>query len=140
MADSKRKPLLYTILVSEGALTEEQARRALAECDGRRERGQQASFGQIVLVLGLLRPTKLNEYLAMQRKLAGNPSKPPLGVLIVESGVLKPSQVVAALARQETSGKRIGELLIAEGMLRRIQVDMLLQQQRRLEAAMALAA
>ena len=131
MENNKRKPLLYTILVAEGAITRDQANEAFDVYNHRRERGQRASFGQVVLSLGMIRAPRLNEFIEMQRKLSGAPGQVPLGVLMIENGVLKPRQVVDALVRREQSGKRLGEFLIAEGLVRRIQVDMLLQQQRR---------
>lgn len=131
----KKKPLLFTILVSEGALTGEQAAKALGEWQQRREHNARLSFGQVVLSLGLVRPGTLSRCLELQRKLAGIPGQTPLGVLLVEHNVLKANQVVDALSRREASGKRLGELLIAEGLVRRIQVDMLLQTQKRQQTA-----
>lgn len=135
-ANLKKKPLLFTILVAEGALNAEQAERALDTWVERRARDPRTSFGQVVLSLGLMRPGALGAYVMMQRKLAGAPGSVPLGVLLVENFVLKPRQVLAALARLVLSGKRLGELLIEEGLVRRIQVDMLLQKQKRLQQQM----
>jgi hypothetical protein len=70
-------------------------------------------------------------YLHMQRKLAAAPGTTPLGVMLVEHGALKPSQLVGVLERKAQSGKRLGELLLEEGLVRRIQVDMALNAQKR---------
>ena len=133
----KRTPLLCTILVAEGAITQPQAKRALEEWTRRREHNRSLSFGQVVVSLQLVRGAAMARYVEMQRKLAGAPGNTPLGVLLIENNVLKPSQVLDALKRREESGKRLGELLIAEGLVRRIQVDMLLQAQKRMQVKLA---
>ncbi|MDB5102069.1 MAG: hypothetical protein JWM80_6490 [Cyanobacteria bacterium RYN_339] len=134
MEQVKKKPLLCTILETEGVLSPEMARRALSAWEARCAGGRRVPFGQVVLSLGMVSPGDMVGYLAMQRKLAGAPGTAPLGVLLVEHGVLKPSQLVGALERRATSGKRLGELLLEEGLVRRIQVDMLLQTQKRATA------
>lgn len=131
----KKKPLLCSILEADGAITGEQARTALRELQSRRITDPRVSFGQVVISLGMLRVAALKGYLEMQRKLAGPPGSTPLGVLLIENRILKPRQVIDALERQSRSGKRLGEFLLAEGLVRRIQVDMLLQTQKRAAAA-----
>ena len=46
---------------------------------------------------------------------AGNGSRRPLGDLLVEAGLIAPAKLNEALLQQETSGKRIGALLVELG-------------------------
>ena len=115
-----------------GGLNALQIQQALQEWTIRRQRSSRASFGQVVLGQGLCSAAALMPCLALQRKLATAPGgNRPLGTLLVEQGLMKPSDVVAALAHLAASGQRLGELLRAEGALRQPQIDMVLMMQRR---------
>ena len=54
----------------------------------------------------------------------------PIGLIAVETGVVKPVALIDALEAQEETGKRLGQVLIDRGLLRRPQLDALLHFQR----------
>lgn len=127
----KKKPLLAVILESEGVLAGEALERALRTWNGRRQEGRPVAFGQVVLQLKLLPAGTLARFVAMQRTLAAAPgSRKPLGLIAVETGAVKPTALVEALFAQAESGRRIGELLLDRGLLRKPQLDALLHFQR----------
>lgn len=123
-----RKPLLGLILDREGVLPRAELDRALSKWHMSRVRGRIVAFGQVVLSLGLLRPDELVRYVAMQRMLAVSPGgRKPLGLLILENGLVRPSVLLAALERQAECGRRLGEVLVEMGLLKRPQVEILLR-------------
>ena len=127
-----KKPFLSLILLREGVLTDQEGQTALREWALKRESGQVVPFGQVVLSLGYMQPYELEPYLQLQRKLATAPSaEKPLGRLLIENAILRPSQVQAALMLQERTGQLLGELLLEEGVLRQPQLDVLLRFQKR---------
>ncbi len=127
----KKRPLLATILVNEAALPAHQLDEALRVWNHYRQGGQPMAFGQVILKLKLMGPRELAPFVQLQRRLAAAPGgRKPLGLLAVESGVVKPLALIDALEAQAESGKRLGELLIQRGLLRRNQVDALLHFQK----------
>ncbi|MDB5102070.1 MAG: hypothetical protein JWM80_6491 [Cyanobacteria bacterium RYN_339] len=127
-----KKPLLYTILMREDALTREELDTALQEWGQRKRDGQVLPFGQVVISLGMLTDHEMQPFLDLQRKLAFKPGgAKPLGHLLIENAILRPSQVFAALMLQARTGQRLGELLIDEGVLRAPQLEVLLRFQAR---------
>jgi hypothetical protein len=127
-----KKPLLYTILMREEALTRDQLDEALQAWARRKQEGAVLPFGQVVISLGMLGDHELQPYLDLQRKLAFPPGgAKPLGHLLIENAILRPSQVFAALLLQARTGQRLGELLMEEGVLRAPQLEVLLRFQAR---------
>jgi hypothetical protein len=127
----RRKPMLARILELEGALDGVRLERALAAWNQHRHDGRPRAFGQVLLDLKLLNITTLRRYIELQLKLAAVPGgRKPLGIIAVETGAVRPTVVADLLAKQGSSGRRLGELLVAEGVLRRPQVDVLLHLQR----------
>jgi hypothetical protein len=127
-----KKPLLYTILMREEALTRDQLDTALQEWAQRKRDGQVMPFGQVVISLGMLDDHEMQPFLDLQRKIAFPPGgAKPLGHLLIENAILRPSQVFAALLLQARTGQRLGELLIDEGVLRAPQLEVLLRFQAR---------
>jgi hypothetical protein len=127
----KKRPLLATILSNENALPAHQLDEALRVWNHHRKAGVPMAFGQVVLKLKLMSPKELGPFVQLQRRLAGVPGgRKPLGLLAVEAGAVKPLALIDALEAQAESGKRLGELLIQRGLLRKNQVDALLYFQR----------
>ena len=127
----KKKPLLATILAAENALPAEALDQALRVWHARRMEGRPVAFGQVVLQLKLLSPAAIGRFVEMQRMLAAAPGgRKPLGLIAVETGAVKPTALVQALFAQSASGRRLGELLIDRGLLRKPQLDALLHFQR----------
>ncbi|MFP5502428.1 MAG: hypothetical protein ACLGIN_08045 [Candidatus Sericytochromatia bacterium] len=127
-----RKPLLGLILDREGGLARAELERALSCWHMHRLRGKMTAFGQVVLELGLMSAQELGRYVAMQKFFAVVPGgRKPLGRLILENGLLKPSLLLEALERQANGGGRLGEILVEMGLLKRPQVEILLRFQGR---------
>ena len=127
-----KKPFLCTILQREEALPRHQLETAFEEWSRRRHAGEVVPFGQVVVGLGYMRVPDLQPYLDLQRKLAFAPGgAKPLGVLLIENAILRPSQVFAALLLQARTKQRLGELLMEEGVLREPQLEVLLRFQAR---------
>lgn len=127
-----KKPFLYTILMREEALTRDQLEEAIVEWARLKQEGTVMPFGQVVISLGMLEGAELQPYLDLQRKLAFPPGgAKPLGHLLIENAILRPSQVFAALLLQARTGQRLGELLMEEGVLRAPQLEVLLRFQAR---------
>ncbi|MEB3221735.1 MAG: hypothetical protein VKS61_06615 [Candidatus Sericytochromatia bacterium] len=130
-AAGRRKPMLARILELEGALDGVRLERALAAWNQHRLEGRARAFGQVVLDLRLLDIPTLRQFIALQRRLAAAPGgRKPLGIIAVETGAVRPSVVAELLERQADTGRRLGELLVVEGVLRRPQVNVLLHLQR----------
>ena len=130
-----KKPFLYTILQREEVLSRDDLDLALAKWAQQRRAGGVTPFGQIVISLGYITPSDLHPYLELQRKLAFAPGgRKPLGYLLIENAILRPTQVFAALMLQARTGQRLGELLLAEGVLRLPQLEVLLRFQARVSA------
>lgn len=136
-----RQPLLAHILHREGVLDDAQLDIALRRWYVNRKEGPVMSFGQVVLTLGYITVPGLKPYIALQQALSKAPQEmKPLGVMVIESGLLKPSRLLEALKIQKTTGLRLGEVLVKYGYLRQAQLAPLLRLQgrkftRRLELA-----
>lgn len=127
-----RTPLLSHILHKEGVLTDAQMDHALRMWYVQRKESKVMPFGQVVVQLGYVSYAQLMPYIQIQKILAAPPGQcRRLGVLIVENGILKPSQLVDALEIQKTTGKKLGEVLVEFGYLRRPQLAHLLRLQGR---------
>jgi hypothetical protein len=63
---------------------------------------------------------------------ASAPARPRLGELLLAQGQITPEQLAAALERQKTSGRRLGEELVKAGFVKRSVVSRTLRIQRRL--------
>lgn len=137
LAIPRRKPLLAHILEREEGLEPAKLERALQAWHQHREAGRSRAFGQVLLDLRLIHPITLRRFVELQRRLAAAPGdRKPLGVIAVEMGAVRPSMVAETLAEAGRTGARLGEVLVARGVLRRPQVDVLLnlQKQGRLAA------
>jgi hypothetical protein len=123
--------LLAVIVKAEGVLERPRFERALATWNQHRFRREYRAFGQVLLDLDVLKPSVVKHLVHLQRKLAVPPGRRmPLGLIAVEGGALRPSQLVDLLDRQADSNLRLGDLLVRENILRRVHVDALLLTQR----------
>ncbi|MEB3197886.1 MAG: hypothetical protein VKP62_11855 [Candidatus Sericytochromatia bacterium] len=128
----RQKPLLGLIMLREGLLDEGRLASAIERWRTHRAAGRPVPFGQVVLELGYCGWRELTPCLALQRKLATSPSPhKPLGHLLLELALLSPRQIVVALQLQRATGKRLGELLVEEEVLREPQLEVLLRLQAR---------
>ena len=127
-----RVPLMSHILRGEGALTQDQTDQALRIWFARRKEGVTLSFAEVVIQLGYLHPNALAPYLTLQRQLAAPPQAVRhLGVLLLQNGLITPTQLLDALRRQRETGERLGEILVTLGLIRRPQLAHVLRLQGR---------
>lgn len=128
----RRQPLMAHILHKEGLIDDQQLELALRTWYARHREGVTAAFGQVVMQLGYLTREQLAPYVALQRELAVVPGGgKPLGAMVIENGLVKPSQLAEALRVQRETGKRLGEVLVELGLVRRAQLAPLLRLQGR---------
>ncbi|MOA37543.1 hypothetical protein D3C78_1591440 [compost metagenome] len=86
------------------------------------------AFGEVVLRLGLLKPSALKPYLKLQRRLAAPPGeRTHLGHLLLQNNLIRPQELLGALKQQEVTGQRLGEVLREWGLLNRRQVEIALR-------------
>lgn len=127
-----RSPLLSHILFREGLLTESQTEKALRVWFVQRKESKTLPFGEVVVQLGFATYSQLMPYLQLQRVLAAPPGPTRrLGVMVIENGLVRPSELVQALVIHQATGKKLGEVLVDEGYLRRPQLAHLLRLQGR---------
>ncbi|HEY9721064.1 MAG TPA: hypothetical protein V6D47_03575 [Oscillatoriaceae cyanobacterium] len=120
------------ILHKEGLIDDAQMDLALRQWYARHREGVTAAFGQIVLQLGYVTREELAPYVALQAELTVVPGRgKPLGAMLIESGMVKPSRLVEALRVQRETGKRLGEVLVELGLVSRAQIAPLLRLQGR---------
>ncbi|MGH8600098.1 MAG: hypothetical protein ACRET1_05505 [Burkholderiales bacterium] len=123
---------LGELLCEFGHITPAQLNRALAE---QRRTGQK--LGTILVRSALLTRPELDAALAFQTQ-QGNPSgsgRLKLGEILIASGAITFAQLDAALEQQTTSGRRLGEELVAAGYIRPQELERGLQLQQKLIAA-----
>ncbi|MEB3198386.1 MAG: hypothetical protein VKP62_14395 [Candidatus Sericytochromatia bacterium] len=132
MGGAGLRSLLGAILQREDILSHEQLQHVVVEQIRRRRLGKHIAFGQLALELGYIDETKLNFAVALQSRLSVEGSGPrPLGLFLVEHGVIKPSQLAQALDEAERSGTPLGQVLVSQGRLTREQLRVFLDMQRR---------
>ena len=131
---STYRPFLCTILQREGLLSRRQAEKALQLWRIRRQAGENVSFGDLLLQLGICTVAQLRFFTRLQQRLASAPGDRPLGHLLIENALLTPVQLLIALELQRSTKQPLGELLLQEGLLREPQLEVLLrfQKQQRL--------
>lgn len=110
-------------------ITPEQLQDVLAE---QHESGER--LGAILVRKGLLNQEQLEATLSIQAQ-QDNPhgfASPKLGEVLIASGAISRSELSAALERQKTTGRRLGEELIAAGLTNPEDIDKGLNFQRKL--------
>lgn len=110
--------LLGLILEREGYLTPHQVKLLLEEQSRLRSEGKVVPFGQVALEQAFVTPHQLQRALQLQIKLAVPPgATKPLGLYLIEAGIVAPTQLLKALEDQKMDGRRLGEILIANGWI-----------------------
>lgn len=122
MTGKRPAPPLGHLLVERGLISAEERERALelAEATGR-------PLGEAVLELDLLPPTQLAVLLAVQR------SWRPLGWMLVERGLLGNEELADCLGDGQATGRRLGEVVRARGLVPGEVLESLLVEQYQLE-------
>lgn len=123
---------LGDILLRRGLLDRYQLQCALA-----RQRLSRLPLGEILVAEGFLRPDDLAAALAVQAEERGRwpapaRSRPLLGRLLVEKGLVTESGLQRALLEQRRRGGLLGEILVRRGYITRGQLAAALEEQRRL--------
>jgi hypothetical protein len=114
----RRQHLLGLLFSAEGLLAPGQVDQVLAEQQRLREADRFVHFGQVALDCGMVTRAQLDWALGIQERLAfAAQERDRLGYLLLESGLVRPSQIVEALERQRTAGGLLGELLVVQGHL-----------------------
>lgn len=127
---ASHKPLLGLILERENVLSATQVRAVMTEQQRLRELGRVAAFGAVALELRFLNERQLARGLQLQTKLAVPPgSRKPLGVYLLEAGLVTPSQLLKALEHQAAHGGLLGEILVERGWLAATMLEMFLKMQ-----------
>lgn len=125
------KELLFgLILVKEAKLTKDQLKKALLKQGEIRRFGRHQRLGEVIVKLGFLTQEELDAVAEMQATLLNHGADhTPLGLLLIESGLVQPSQVYDALVERQFREHRLGELLIEKGLVTEAQLTPLLAQQ-----------
>lgn len=119
--------LMTLILLREQLIHLSQARGLAAEKQARRRQGRIAAICELALAFRYITPTEALVAAALYARLAtGLHGRRPLGVRLLAAGLVTPRQLVAALARQQASGGRLGRILVESGHLTPTQLEMFL--------------
>lgn len=112
------RELLGVILLREGVLQAWQLERALDHQQSLRAQGEVQALGQVLLQLGLANEGQLQHALRLQRRLAWAPDQPaPLGVRLVEGGVISPSVLACLLDEGDRLGQGLEQLLVERALV-----------------------
>jgi hypothetical protein len=112
----RSRSLLGLILEREGYLTQAQLRHIASELKREREEGRPVAFGEVAMRLELLSSEQLRFAINMQKRLAYDPGTgKPLWATMLESGVLKPSQLLLAMEEEARTGRELEDLLVEQG-------------------------
>ncbi|MEB3285622.1 MAG: hypothetical protein VKN33_10085 [Candidatus Sericytochromatia bacterium] len=126
------RSLLGAILMREEYLTRDQLHLVLCEQIRRRRAGSPIAFGQLARQLGFVAQEDLDFAVRLQARLeVGTTGPRPLGLFLMEYGVVKPSQLSEALDEALSEGQPLGQVLVGRGMLTPDQLRVFLEMQRR---------
>lgn len=130
-ATSGVRSLLGIILEREDYMSQQQVRDVITEQDRLKRDGQNRSFGEVALALKFITMDQLKFAVQLQGRLAYSPGKPkPLGFYLLENGVVKPSQLQVALEECARTNKRVGEVLVEQGVISQQMLEVFLRMQR----------
>lgn len=109
---------LGLLLLKEGKISRDQLKKALLKQGEIRRFGRVQRLGEVFAKLGILSDNEIANALEMQETLVvPNAGYTALGLMLIEAGLLTPSQVFDALVEQQFTEKRIGEILIEKGIV-----------------------
>lgn len=121
---------LGLILLKEGKITKDQLKKALLKQGEIRRFGRHQRLGEVIAKLGFLSEDEVAQAVEIQSTLSVQATTHTLlGPLLVEAGLLTPSQVFDALCEQQFTEKRLGEILQEKGILNEEQLAPLLAKQ-----------
>lgn len=126
----KTELTLGLILLKEGKISKDQLKKALLKQGEIRRFGRYQRLGEVIARLGFLSEEEVAQAVEIQSTLTvQGASNTLLGLLLVETGLLTPSQVFDALVEQQFTEKRLGQILQEKGILTEEQLAPLLARQ-----------
>ena len=137
---NSKEMMLGLLLVKEEKLTRDQLKKALLKQGEIRRFGRHQRLGEVIVKLGYMAQDEIDAVVDVQNTLlAHGADHTPLGLLLIEHGLVQPTQVYNALVERNFREARLGELLIEQGLLTQAQLEPLLalQAQEREAAAAA---
>lgn len=118
------------ILLKEGKISKDQLKRALLKQGEFRRFGRYTRLGDVFSKLGILSEEEVASAVEMQETLVvPKAGYTALGLMLIEAGLLNPSQVYEALVEQQFTEKRLGEILVERGVVSAEQLQPLLAKQ-----------
>lgn len=138
---SSNELTLGLILLKEGKISKDLLKKALLKQGEIRRFGRHQRLGEVIARMGMLSETEVEQAAEIQSTLVVPTTRhTALGLLLIDAGLITPSQVYQALVEQQFSEKRLGEILIEQGVLSEAQLAPLLakQAEERQQAELAL--
>ncbi|MBM4035899.1 MAG: hypothetical protein FJ291_29520 [Planctomycetes bacterium] len=132
-------PDLAAILVEEGLLTDDQARKLAERTHGRDEARADEEFARLALEAGLATREQIAQCMREQRMVHGGEGKSRLPRLLGAAGAMKPTEVAELLLRQLKETQRaedteLLDILRHESALREEDIERCIAEQKRREA------
>lgn len=125
-----RELQLGLLLLKENRLTKDQLKKALIKQGEIRRFGRHQRLGEVIVRLGYLTQLEVDEAAIMQETLAVPAADhTPLGLLLIERGLVSPSTIYDTLIEQQLSEGLLGEILVQKGFVTTEQLAPLLAQQ-----------
>jgi len=124
------RKMLGSLLLMTGKVTPEQLDFALAE-----QKVSGEKLGNILVKMGLLTENQVNSVLEFQQNQglgATLPTPLRLGEILISSGYISRTELLDALQKQQSSQKKLGEVLVEEGYAHLHQVNRGINLQRKL--------
>lgn len=120
----KAHELLGVILVREGTLQRDQLEAALARQRELRRSGEMKPLGLVIIELGYASEAQIRHAIRLQKKLAWAPDTAvPLGVKLVNGGVIAPSLLVSLLDEQARTGEALEALLVDRHIVQPVVIE-----------------
>jgi hypothetical protein len=138
MLNTAAMDLMGLILLREHRLTPGQVSGLMAEQRALRRRGRVMDLCDLAVTFKYLTPEEAWAAQALHAGLATAPNRPkPLGRLLLEAGLVTPSQLIEALQEQTQTRELLGRILIRQGHLTEtlLQMFLTLQQSEAMAAA-----
>lgn len=127
---SENQLTLGLLLLKEGMISKDQLKKALLKQGEIRRFGRYQRLGEVISKLGILPEGEVQRAVEIQETIAvPNATHTALGLMMIEAGLLTPSQVFNALVEQQFTEKRLGEILVEKGVITQEQMNPFLAKQ-----------
>ena len=126
---NRKLPLIGTILVREGLITEQQLQAALARQAMLKTKGQVVPVGQVLIDMKVITESQIRRCLIIQQEIAVLKNETnKLGMRLLEAGLITPTQLQVGLADHRATGSRVGEALVARGFIAEADLERFIRQ------------